>query len=193
MRHPAPALHVGDDGVGAGALRRYLVHLCLLRGAFLFPLRLGLDFLRRPWCGCGGLGLSILAASNCGELRLERLVGRRLRIVRIERRADILAVGELAQNVGRIGRLLVEVDGAADARERDAADAGVTRKGDNGIGHRQFVGGKLGRIGIVKARRRIVRRIEAVGRHVLQEAAGLLGARDRLAGRQPERREVAAL
>ena len=162
-----------------------------------FAVGVFLDFalLPRPFAGSAlltGLGSALLPLRTRGELGLERLVLRRLRIERVERGADVGALGELAQHVGRAGGLLVEVDGAAHPREGHAADAGVAREGDDGIGQGQLVGGKLGRIGIVKAlRRRIVCRIEAVGRHALQESLRLLGAGSGFAGRDPDRREVA--
>ena len=49
----------------------------------------------------------------------------------------------------------------------------MTREADDRIRQRQLVGGELGRIGIVEARRRVVRRIEAVGRDIEQEDARL--------------------
>ena len=128
---------------------------------------------------CSRFGSALLPLRTAASCGLERLVLRRLRIEGVERGADVGAVGELAEHVGRVGRLLVEIDRAAHPRERHAADAGVAREGDDGIGQRQLVGGELGRIGVAESRRRIVRRIEAVGRHALQEGRGLLGARAR--------------
>ena len=52
---------------------------------------------------------------------------------------------------------------------------GVARERDNGVGQRQFVGGELGRVG--EARRRIIRRIEAISSHALQKGLRLVGAR----------------
>ena len=156
-----------------------------LVGALLHDRRLGRCAPER------GLELGVQAVADRDELRLERLVPRRLRIECVERGADVVAGGKLAEHVGCIGGFLIVIDGAAHPRKRHAADAGVTREGDGGIRQRHLIRGELGRIGIAKARRRVVRRIEAVSRDALQECRGLLRARSRLAGRDPDRREVA--
>ena len=98
VRHPAPAFHVGDDGVGAR------------RSSACYPVRLApcamIALLRCLWLASAtfgsdlGLRLGAPAAADRGELGLQRLVLRRARIERVERGADIGAAGDLAQHIG---------------------------------------------------------------------------------------------
>ena len=164
----------------------------------LFDLRIGFVFFLRFLAGLSrGLHRSAvvvdrreLCAARRGELRLERLVGRVLRIECVERRVNVGAVGKLAQDFGGVRRLLVEIDRAADAGEGHAADAGMADERQHRIGHGQLVGGELCGIGIVEFRRRVVGRVEAIGGDLGEEACRLLGPRLGFAFGCPKRGEI---
>ena len=140
-----------------------------------------------------GLGRAVNSVpffSGASKSSLKLFVLRLLWIKGIQSGSNIVAAGNFFQHLLQIGRLEIEVNGAAYSAECDSARAGVPHESHDRIRQGKFISRQPLWTTISKSGDGVIPRIKSIGNDTMQEVDHLLRSGKRSSGVYPKRCEI---
>ena len=174
-RQPTPALHISKDGINSRSRDLGLTTPVSVSALY---------FVR----GRGDNSVPFFSGASKSSLKL--FVLRLLWIKGIQSGSDIVAAGNFFQHLLQIGRLEIEVNGAAYSAECHSARAGVPHESHDRIRQGKFIRRPPLWTAISKSGGGVIPRIKSISSDTMQEVDHLLRSGKRSSGVYPKRCEI---